>query len=117
MLILNIVGLALILLIIWWFWLYKAKEVDVEDGTITVMVENGTYQPSRIKLPAEQPATILFLRKDETPCAGTVLFPDFDISEDLPLNRTTKIVLPELSKGEYEFNCQMQMYRGTLIVE
>lgn len=117
MMIINILGLLLIGLIVWWFWLYKPREVTVSEGTITVMVEDGTYQPSRIKLAAGQPATIRFMRKDASPCAGTILFSDFDISEELPLNQFKSIVLPAMEKGEYAFSCQMQMYRGTLLVE
>lgn len=89
----------------------------MEEGIITVMVEDGTYQPSRIKLPAGEATNIQFLRRDETPCAATVLIPDIEINEDLPLNQVKTLSLPALSKGEYPFSCQMQMYRGTLIVE
>jgi len=117
MMIINILGLLLIGLIVWWFWLYKPSDVSANEGAITVIVEDGTYQPSRIKLPAGQPATIQFLRKDASPCAGFVLFSDFDISEELPLNQYKSIALPAMSSGEYAFNCQMQMYRGTVIVE
>ena len=45
MLIINIAGLALIALIIWWFWLYKQKEATVSDSDIVIKVENGVYQP------------------------------------------------------------------------
>ena len=117
MIIVNIAGLLLIGLIIWWFWLYKPREVSVSEGAITVTVEDGTYQPSRIKLSAGQPATIRFIRKDASPCAGTVLFSDFGISEELPLNQFKTIALPAMEKGEYAFSCQMQMYRGSLLVE
>ncbi|MEZ5489272.1 MAG: cupredoxin domain-containing protein [Gammaproteobacteria bacterium] len=117
MVIVNIAGLGLILLIVWWFWLYKPKEVELVDGAINVIVENGTYQPSRIKLTAGESATLQFLRKDSNPCAGTVLFPDIEISEELPIDTVKTIILPALTKGEYEFNCQMKMYRGTLLVE
>ncbi len=117
MIIVNIAGLGLILLIVWWFWLYKAQEVEFVPGTIKVIVEDGTYQPSRIKLAAGESATLQFLRKDSNPCAGTVLFSDFEISEELPIDTVKSITLPVLAKGEYEFNCQMKMYRGTLLVE
>lgn len=117
MMIINILGLLLIGLIVWWFWLYKPREVSAKEGTLTVTVEDGVYQPSRIKLPAGQPAALEFLRKDASPCAAMVLFSELDISEELPLNQSKTIALPALEPGEYAFNCQMQMYRGTLSVE
>lgn len=116
MLIINLLGLLLIALIAWWFWIYKPKAVSVDKNTMTIVVDNGTYQPSRIQLSAGQSTTLRFLRKDASPCAATVVFAEFDISEELPLNKPKDIRLPPLASGEYQFTCQMQMYRGVLIV-
>jgi len=117
MLVINIIGAVLILLIIWWFWLYKPKEITAANGDIKVLVENGTYVPSRIKVKNGQTFTMQFVRKDESPCAETLLFPELEISESLPLNRPKNIELPAMKPGEYQFHCQMQMYRGVLLVE
>jgi len=116
MLLINLLGLLLIALIVWWFWIYKAKEVLADDGAMTVIVDNGTYQPSRIRLPVGQATTLRFLRKDASPCAAMVVFSAFDISEELPLNKPKDINLPPMESGEYPFTCQMQMYRGELII-
>lgn len=118
MLIINIAGLLVIGLIIWWFWLYKPKEVAAaQDGALMITVENGVYSPSHIRLVADTPATLQFLRKDGSPCSETLLFPDLEISETLPLNKVKPIEVPALATGEYPFHCQMQMYRGVLKVE
>lgn len=113
----NILGLLLIALIVWWFWLYKPSDISLSEDSIVVTVENGIYQPSRIKVSAGQPITLTFIRKDASPCAATVIFPDAEISEELPLNKAKVIVLPTMQPGEYSFTCQMQMYRGTLVVD
>ena len=117
MILINLLGLLLIVLIVWWFWLYKPSEAGIADGDIVISVDNGTYQPARLKVSAGQPVTLTFLRKDASPCAAMVVFPDADISEELPLNKVKAIVLPAMPRGEYAFTCQMQMYRGTLVVE
>mgnify|MGYP003385537816 CR=1 FL=1 len=117
MLIINISGVLLIALIVWWFWLYKPKDVAISGQGVTVVVEDGNYQPSRIKLPSGAPVTVNFLRHDAGPCADIVLFPDFNISEELPLGKNKSIALPAMEKGEYPFHCQMQMYQGILIVD
>ena len=117
MIIVNIVGVALIALIVWWFWLYKPKVPSATLDDSVVIVENGVYQPSRIKVPADKPTRIQFLRKDGSPCASLVQFPDFNINEELPLEKTKSIALPAMAKGEYIFHCQMKMYKGVLIVE
>ncbi|MDX2366974.1 MAG: cupredoxin domain-containing protein [Colwellia sp.] len=119
MIIINIAGFVLISLIIWWFWLYKPAEAETasDDDKIKVIVNNGVYQPARIKVKTGQQTVIQFHRIDSNPCAAIVLFPDFEISKELPLDIDTSVVLPPMTSGEYPFNCQMQMYKGTLIVE
>ena len=117
MIIVNSLGLLLIALIIWWFWLYKPKDVNKLASDAVIVVIDGVYQPARIKLPANKPASISFLRQDESPCAAMVEFPDFNISEELPLGKNKPINLPAMAEGEYPFYCQMQMYKGILIVE
>jgi plastocyanin domain-containing protein len=116
MMIINLLGLLLIALIVWWFWIYKPQAVLADKNIITVVVDNGTYEPPRIRLATGQGTTLRFYRKDVSPCAATVIFADIDISEELPLNKPKDINLPPLATGEYTFTCQMQMYRGELIV-
>lgn len=118
LLMINIIGLAVIVLIIYWFWIYKPKEVQAKDqDVIQIIVENGVYQPSRIRVPADTEITLEFQRKDETPCAEMVIFPELDISESLSINKDKTIKLKKLKAGNYQFHCQMQMYKGELHVE
>jgi plastocyanin domain-containing protein len=117
MLTVNLLGISLIILIVWWFWLYKPQGVSASGEQITILVENGSYQPSRIKLPSGQPVIVRFLRKDASPCAASVLIPDAEISQDLPLNKGVLVELPAMEKGEHHFHCQMQMYKGIFLVE
>ncbi len=112
----NLVGIAIILLIIWWFWIYKPEEVSMEDNNLLITVESGTYTPSRIKIEKHKAATLTFLRKDASPCAETLLIPDLNISETLALNKSVTIELPELGEGTYAFHCQMKMYKGEIYV-
>ena len=118
MLIINIIGALLIIGIVWWFWLYKPSELDVNSAVneILITVENGVYSPARLSVPSGQATGIKFLRKDASPCAGTVVFADMNISEELPLNKERIIQLPALKAGTYSFTCQMQMYKGEIIV-
>jgi plastocyanin domain-containing protein len=116
MIIINGIGVTLIMLIIWWFWLYRPKELKETDKERTVMVESGIYSPSRVKIEHGQSITLKFIRKDESLCSEMLLFPDLDISVSLPRGKLTAIEIPALEIGEYQFHCQMQMYRGVLVV-
>ncbi|WP_243989387.1 cupredoxin domain-containing protein [Thalassolituus sp. C2-1] len=117
MILINLAGLAFIALIVWWFWLYQPPQTTLANDELLIIVENGTYQPARIRLPANQPVSLNFLRKDASPCSEVLLIPDLHISDTLPLNKRKRIDLPPMSKGDYAFHCQMQMYRGQLTVE
>jgi len=46
-----------------------------------------------------------------------LLLPDLEISESLPVNKNKTIELPSLEAREYNFHCQMKMYRDSLKVE
>ena len=117
MMIINIAGLALIALIVWWFWLHKPKEAELGENDLVITVENGTYSPSRIKVPSGEPVEIKFMRRDQSPCSETLLIPELQISDTLPLNKLKTIQLPAMSSGEYAFHCQMQRYRGQITVQ
>jgi plastocyanin domain-containing protein len=117
MIIVNILGITLIGLIIWWFWLYKPQEAKLADDALVITVDNGTYQPSHIRIEANTPSSLHFLRKDASPCAEMVLIPAIELSESLPLDKVKTLTLPPLAPGEYDFHCQMQMYRGVLKAE
>ena len=117
-LLVNLAGLLLMAAIVWWFWLYRrGPAVQSTAGTIEVRVANGVYSPDRIRVPANQPTRLRFLRQDPSACAATVIFEGLDISAELPLNTVKEITLTPTQPGQYSFSCPMQMYRGTLEVQ
>jgi len=91
MILINLGGLLLIGLIVWWFWLYKPEEVLL-------------HSPAHIKLKKGHTAVLTFLRKDAAPCAELVQFPELGISETLPLNTPVEINVPQLDEGEYKLS-------------
>ena len=113
----NAAGLLLIVAIVWWFWLSRPRAQRLSGTTpIDILVDSGVYTPSRIEVARGQPVTLRFLRKDPSPCAEKVLFDDLGIGRDLPIDHPVEIVLTPDRAGEFDFTCQMKMYRGTLVV-
>ena len=112
----NLIGVLLIAAIVWWFWLSKPRAKQIQSDVVEILVDNGVYSPARIEVKAGQSLRLSFLRKDPSPCAEKVFFESLGISHDLALNERTEIKLDKVLPGEYEFTCQMQMYRGSLIV-
>ncbi len=58
-----------------------------------------------------------FLRQETASCSEMVLFPDFNKSARLPTGETVSVELVHEKPGEYDFQCQMGMLHGKLIVE
>lgn len=117
--IINLSGVCLIIFTIFWFWLYKPSSVAKRsfDGVIDITVDDGIYSPEHIQAKLNQPLNLRFLRKTPNACAKTVVFPDFQKSCDLPLNQKVELNFTPDKLGEFEFTCQMGMYRGLLSVE
>ncbi|MCI0481381.1 MAG: cupredoxin domain-containing protein [Candidatus Dadabacteria bacterium] len=114
----NILGIVVAAFIVWWFWISKrGSEARTDGDAISILVDGGVYTPSVIHVPAGKPVTLRFLRKDTSPCAEKVIFSGLDISADLPVGRPYDLSFTPGKAGEYDFTCQMAMYRGRLIVE
>lgn len=113
----NLLGLLLIGFIVWWFWLARPKQVAASAAAVEVVVDNGVYTPAAIEVTKGETIKLNFKRLDPSPCAEQVIFPRLGVSAELPLNLTRSVVVTPHSAGEFEFTCQMGMYRGKLLVK
>ena len=119
--IVTLTGLAIIVWVVWYFWLWKGetvnakvKEKGVQEVDVTV---KGGYQPASILVRAGQPVKLNFTRRKASTCGEEVVLPGFGKRAHLPQDQTVSVeVLPD-KPGEYEFTCGMNMYRGKLIAE
>jgi len=113
----NLLAVVLMGFIVWWFWLSRpgVKQANASD-VIEVVVENGVYTPAHIEVPQGRVVKLSFERRDPSPCAEKVVFSELDITVDLPVGEKTAVSTGPLAAGEYHFSCQMQMYRGSLVV-
>ena len=114
-------GLAAITFIVWFFWLVKkpgVKAALTSGGYQEAMVlVKGGYTPDVIVVERGRPVRLNFVRTESAACSEMVLFPDFNKSAKLPEGETVQLELLPDKPGEYEFQCQMGMLRGKLIVE
>lgn len=118
--VINIVGLALIVLIVWYFWLYRKEGVQlaevagIQEATITV---KGGYDPDVIVVKLGKPVRLHFNRQESAMCSEMVIFDKIDQSAKLPEGETVAIEFTPEEAGEIPFQCQMGMLRGKVIVE
>ena len=107
----------------YWFFLMKKEGavVSVTDlpagrqGSIGIVVDGG-YSPSTISVPKGKTTKINFLRKDQSSCLEEVVLSEFKIKKYLPLNQKVTVEVTPKEKGEYRFECGMNMYHGKIIV-
>lgn len=121
-------GLALSALVIWYFFFSQVTGTRVAAGTGGVqeaqIIVKGGYTPDVLVVKAGQPVRLDFLRQETASCSEMVLFSGFPAetglrnkSAKLPEGETVSIAFTPETPGEYEFQCQMGMLRGKLVVE
>lgn len=116
-LLVNLLGVLLIGLIVWWFWLSRPRAAHAGAAPVTVVVADGVYTPSRIEARAGEPLVLRFVRRDASPCAAKVIFERLQIAAELPVGRPYELRLTPPAPGEYVFTCEMQMYRGSVVAK
>jgi plastocyanin domain-containing protein len=117
----TLIGLSAIAFIVWFFWLVKRPGVKATTTTggyqeAMVLVKGG-YTPDVIVVERGKPVRLNFVRAESSSCSEMVLFPDFNKSAHLPEGETVPLELMPDKTGEFQFQCQMGMLRGKLIVE
>jgi plastocyanin domain-containing protein len=111
---------ALSALVIWYFFLSEKEgaRVAVSSGVQEAnIVVKGGYTPDVLVVKAGRPVRLNFNRQETASCSEMVLFPDFNKSAKLPPGETVTIEFTPEEPGEYDFQCQMGMLHGKLIVE
>ena len=117
----NLIGLGLIGFIVWFFWLVRTKGVRaaVTSGGYQeqMILVKGGYTPDVIVVERGKPVRLNFVRQESASCSEMVMLPAFNKSANLPEGQTVAVEFLPKEPGEYEFQCQMGMLRGKLIVE
>jgi plastocyanin domain-containing protein len=85
--------------------------------TATVKITARGYEPYVLKFRRGIRTRITFVRITDARCANEVVFPEFGIQRELPLNQPVVVILTPTKKGEFSFSCGMNMMRGKLIVQ
>jgi plastocyanin domain-containing protein len=117
----TVAGLAAIACIVWFFWMAKKTgmraAVTSSGYQEALVLVKGGYTPDVIVVERGKPVRLNFLREESASCSEMVVFADFNKSAKLPEGQTVPIEFLPDRAGEYEFACQMGMFRGKLIVE
>ena len=113
-------GASAIALVVWFFWLVKSPgtraALTTNGWQEQLVLVKGGYTPDIIVAVTGKPLRLIFQREEASPCSETVVFDAFGKSAKLPEGEATALELMPREAGEYQFNCQMGMLRGRLIV-
>lgn len=116
-----IIGFAAIAFIVWFFWMSKKTgtraAVNSSGYQEAMVLVKGGYTPDVIVVEHGKPVRLNFLREESASCSEMVVLADFNKSAKLPEGQTVPVEFLPNKPGEYEFACQMGMFRGKLIVE
>jgi plastocyanin domain-containing protein len=116
-----LLGTAVILFIIWFFWLKRSTGLRAAETTggyqEAMILVKGGYTPDTIIVRHGRPVRLYFRREETASCSDKVIFADFQKSADLPTGQTVPVELLPKEPGEFAFGCPMGMFRGRLIVE
>lgn len=117
----TLAGVALIAVIVWFFWLKKEEGVRAtltssghQEATILV---KGGYNPAVVRVEAGKPVRLTFRREETSACSDTVVLEGFGKRADLPEGQLVPVEFLPKEPGEYPFACGMGMLRGTVIVQ
>lgn len=117
---LVILGSALLLAGLAWYFFgpKKATEARLTGGVQEVEITvRGSYSPDVIRLVEGVPARLVFDRQESGDCTSTVVFPDLQLSRQLPAHGRAVVEFTPTRAGRSSFGCAMNMVRGTLVVE
>jgi RND family efflux transporter MFP subunit len=94
----------------------RGPQQETGAQAVTVRVTDTGFQPNRIELKRGIPARLTFVREIEETCATSVMIPEFNIKQDLPLKEPVLLEFTPAKAGAFDFTCGMKMLTGKIVV-
>ena len=88
-----------------------------EPTVIKVVADGKGYTPDTIKVKLGTPTVVEFVLKTDQTCARDLVIPDLKIEKRLAVNKPLRVEVPSDEARTYDFECAMEMYTGTIVVE
>lgn len=87
-----------------------------ESQTARIAVTKNGFEPATISLRPNVPAEVTIIRQTDQTCAKSVVIPEYQINQDLPLNKPVIVRFTPSKTGEFGFACGMNMLKGKVVV-
>jgi plastocyanin domain-containing protein len=119
--IVAVVAGGALLLFLHWFFFGKKRAAAVPGlsggpASEATIVVSGGYDPDLIVARRGMPLTLVFDRREESPCSDEIVMPEFGVRRSLPAHARTAIRIVPARAGDFPFTCGMNMLHGTIRV-
>lgn len=98
------------------FSVFAAGEKSKAPQIVEISVTENGFEPELTQIKGDAPVILKVTRKTKDTCATEIVIKDSKVKEDLPLNKVVTIDLGKLKKGDHEFACGMDMFKGKIQV-
>jgi P-type Cu+ transporter len=93
-----------------------AAQTRGTGGQEVTIVVSGGYRPDVVLARRGSPLTLVFDRREDSPCSDEVVIPEFEVRRRLPAFGKTAIEIRPEHVGEFPFSCGMNMLHGLIRV-
>ena len=90
--------------------------VAVGDQTIAVVADERGFTPAAIETQTGAKLTLRFTRTTDATCADKVVFPEANITKDLPLKQAVDVTVPTDKARTLAFQCGMGMFKSAVVI-
>lgn len=90
--------------------------VVLPPGGVQVIADDHGFNPSSVTLRKGQPGALVFVRTSDETCATEVVFPELNITRELPKGKPVTIDIPTDNDRTLTFQCGMGMYKSAVVI-
>jgi hypothetical protein len=93
----------------------EREHLGLQAARISVTPQG--YEPASITVKGGRPVKLTFVRTSDNVCGTEVVFPSMNLKRALPLNQPVDVVFTPSKNAEIAFVCEMNMLKGTIIIQ